>query len=199
MEPIILASESPRRRAFLELLGLPFVCVPAMIDETPEPGLGAREVALDLARKKALAIDGAPEGAGGAFGGRLVLAADTVVALEGGIFGKPASREEAARMLALFSGRRHEVITAIALRDLRDGGIDLRAVECAVDFARLSGAEIDWYLDTGEWRGAAGGYRLQEKGACLIERVLGSPSAVAGLPLRELFVMLRAGPRGLLI
>jgi len=184
MERITLASASPRRLDFFRLLGLPFDCEPADIDETPPPGLSPRQVAEDLALKKTLAVVGRTSA------NRWVFGADTVVALDGGIRGKPEDRDEARRTLGLLSGRRHEVTTAMALHDRLRGETDLRSATCEVEFAPLSPDEIEWYLETGEWQGAAGAYRLQERGACLIKSINGSPSAVAGLPLREFYVML---------
>jgi len=185
LERITLASASPRRQDFFRLLGLPFDCEPADVDETPEPGLTPRQVAEDLALKKALAV------AGRAVANRWIFGADTVVALDGEIRGKPGDRDEARRTLELLSGRWHEVTTAIALHDRLSGKTDRRSATCEVEFAQLSPDEIEWYLDTGEWQGAAGAYRLQERGACLIKSIKGSPSAVAGLPLREFYVVLR--------
>jgi len=189
MEPIILASASPRRQDFFRLMGLPFTCIPAMIDETPPPGLTPRQTAEELARRKALAVaERSPSSP-------WIFAADTIVVLEGEIFGKPADRVDARRMLERLAGRRHEVITAMALCNTQcntqSATLDCRSVVSEVAFAPLSGAEIEWYLDTGEWEGAAGAYRLQGLGACLIEAVNGSPSGVAGLPLREFYAMLR--------
>ncbi|MCL1930391.1 MAG: Maf family protein, partial [Treponema sp.] len=120
-----------------------------------------------------------------------VFAADTIVVLKNEIFGKPAGRDDARRMLERLAGQRHEVITAMALYNGRQKTTDSRSKTSEVAFAPLSGAEIDWYLDTGEWEGAAGAYRLQGLGACLIEAVNGSPSGVAGLPLRDFYAMLR--------
>jgi len=213
MENIVLASASPRRLDFFRLLGLPFVCVPADIDETLEPGLSPGEVAESLARQKALTVagklgafigtaqsvaasnacasPGATQGANADAPPRWVFAADTVVAPEGEILGKPESREEARRMLERLAGREHRVVTAMALHDRLTGTTDCRSATCAVEFAPLSPEEIEWYLDTGEWRGAAGGYRLQERGGCLVKAVKGHPGAVAGLPLRDFYVMLR--------
>ncbi len=183
MEPIILASASPRRQEFFRLLGLPFTCMPAMIDETPQPGLTPRQAAEDIAMRKTLAVAGKA-------GALWVFGADTMVVCGNDIFGKPADRCDARRMLERLAGRRHEVITAMALYNGNNRRTDCRSVSCAVDFAPLGEAEIQWYLDTGEWEGAAGAYRLQERGACLISSINGSPSAVAGLPLRDFFVML---------
>jgi len=185
MEPIILASASPRRQDFFRLLGLPFTCVPAEIDETPSPGLSPRQVAEDLARRKTRTVVEKQSAA------LWVLGADTIVVLDGNIIGKPADRNAAENMLKRLAGRRHEVITAMALYNGRWGDIDCRSVSCEVTFAPLTEAEITWYLDAGEWEGVAGSYRLQGLGACFITSINGSPSAVAGLPLHDFYVMLR--------
>ena len=171
----------------MRMLGLPFTCIPAMIDETPGQGLSPREVAEELAQRKALAVAGRAE-AGVA---RWIVGADTIVVLDGEIIGKPENRDEARQMLSRLAGRRHEVITAMALYNRQNGRTDCRCVSCEVDFAPLSEAEIEWYLDSGEWKGAAGAYRLHETGGCLIQSINGSPSAVAGLPLHAFYAMLR--------
>jgi septum formation protein len=119
-----------------------------------------------------------------------VLAADTVVALGRRTLGKPADEAEAAAFLALLSGRRHRVITAVALR--RDGRGWSRAVETAVRFKRLSAAEIAGYLASGEWRGKAGGYAIQGRAAAFVPWIGGSYSNVVGLPLTETLGLLEA-------
>lgn len=174
----MLASASPRRKAALELLGVPFVCIPADVDETPPPGLSPREAAEALALRKALAVAGrgAPH--------RFVFAADTVVALDGEIVGAPADGREALEALRRLSGRTHEAFTAMALLDSESGKTDVRSASCLVEFAALSDEEARRYVAAGEWRGAAGGYRLQERGACLVKSVNGQPGAVVGLPFR---------------
>jgi len=185
MEPIILASASPRRQDFFRLLGLPFTSMPAEIDETPPPGLTPRQAAEDLARRKTRTITEKLPAVQWVFG------ADTIVVLDGEIIGKPADRNTAQKMLERLSGRRHEVITAMALYNGRWGDIDCRSVSCEVAFAPLNEAEIEWYLNTGEWEGVAGSYRLQGLGACFITSINGSPSAVAGLSLHDFYVMLK--------
>jgi septum formation protein len=158
-----------------------------MIDETPEEGRAPRETAetfaLQKTRKAAEQAGGNPP--------QWICGADTVVALDGAIFGKPRDRIDARRMLERLSGREHEVTSAVALYKGRTGTIDCRTVSCAVNFAALSAAEIAWYLDSGEWQGVAGAYRLQGLAACFITSVTGSPSAVVGLPLHEFYDMLR--------
>ena len=187
METIVLASGSPRRQEYFRLLGLPCTIAPAMIDETPEKGRSPRETAETFALKKTWKA----VGQAGEQTPQWVCGADTVVALDGEIFGKPRDRLDARRMLEQLSGREHEVISAVALYNGRTGKTDCRTVSVAVDFAALSAAEIEWYLDTGEWQGVAGAYRLQGLAACFITSVTGSPSAVVGLPLHDFYGMLR--------
>jgi len=160
METMVLASGSPRRRGFLRLMGLAFACKPAGIDEAPEPGLGPREVAEALALRKAEAV-AARLGPGGA---RWILGADTVVALGGEIIGKPGSEGEAGRALRRLSGRRHEVVTAVALLDARSGRADRRWAGCEVEFAELSEGDVEWYVGTGEWRGPRAGTACRKGG-----------------------------------
>jgi septum formation protein len=192
MEPIILASASPRRQEFFRLLGLPFTCIPAQIDETPLAGLNPRQVAEDLALRKTMAVVAQLERGGTeTSSAQWVFGADTIVVLDGEIFGKAADRDAAKIMLERLAGRRHEVITAMALYNMRHKMSVCRSNMSEVVFAPLSMAEIEWYLDTGEWEGAAGSYRLQDRGGCLIESINGSPSGVAGLPLHDFYVMLK--------
>jgi septum formation protein len=192
MEPVILASGSPRRQEYFRLLGLPFSILPAMIEEVPPEGLNPRQVAEEFAvRKVRKAIELLKNRLPYTPRVRWIFGADTIISLDGDIFGKPASRENAKKMLGGLAGREHEVITALALYIEREERIDCRSVSCAVSFASLSDAEIEWYLDTGEWQGVAGAYRIQGLAACFISSITGSPSAVAGLPLRDFYVMLR--------
>ena len=187
MEPLILASASPRRQDFFRLLGLPFVCVPAETDETPNPGLCTGDAIGDIAKRKISAVAAKPA----VVSYRWIFAADTVVVHSGEMLGKPGNRSLAGEMLMRLSGQKHEVVTAMALFDRESGKTDVRPAVCQVEFAPLCRAEIEWYLDTGEWHGAAGAYRIQEKGACFVKSVTGQPSTVAGLPLRDFYVMLR--------
>ncbi|MDR0315482.1 MAG: Maf family protein [Treponema sp.] len=192
MEPIVLASGSPRRQEYFRLLGLPFSVEPAMIDEefreTDEP----RKIAEDLALKKALHVAGRMQAQKPLW----VFGADTIVVADSGIFGKPTDRGDAKQMLQRLAGREHEVISAMALWKGREQkancrSADCRSTSCRVTFAPMSGPEIEWYLDSEEWQGAAGAYRLQGLAACFISRVTGAPSTVVGLPLRDFYVMLR--------
>jgi len=120
-----------------------------------------------------------------------IFGADTVIAIGDKIFGKAQNRENAAGMLKELSGREHQVITSMALYNGREKKTDCRTTACKVIFDTMSEAEIDWYLNTNEWQGVAGAYRIQGLASCFINRIEGTLSAVAGLPLREFYVMLR--------
>jgi len=187
MESIILASGSLRRQEYFKLMGLPFSIMPAGIDEDADNITDPAEAAQARAIRKVKQVitimsDRLP---------RWIFGADTVVSLDGGIFGKPRDREEAGRMLAALSGKEHTVISAIALYNGIKKMIDCRSVSCTVRFARLSREEIEWYLDTGEWQEVAGAYRIQGLGGLFITSIAGPPSAVVGLPLHDFYDMLR--------
>ena len=182
-----MASESPRRQEFFRLLGLPFVCIPSGADESFDQRLDPKAVAEELAVRKIKKIletragDTAP----------WICGADTLIHLNGKIYGKPRDRVDAERMLLDFQGKTHEVICAIALYNSQKKTYDCRSVASAITFAPVSQGEIDWYLDCGEWQDAAGAYKIQGKASCFITGIHGSYSAVVGLPLREFYAMLR--------
>jgi len=179
---LTLASASPRRRELLAQIGVtPDAIMPADIDETPQRGEQPRPYALRLAREKAAAVD-VPG---------LVLAADTVVCVGRRILGKPADADEAARFLTLLGGRRHRVMTGIALRRA-DGFVSAKTVETSVKLKRLSAAELNAYIDSGEWQGKAGGYAIQGIGAAFVPWISGSYTNVVGLPLTEVAGLLNA-------
>jgi septum formation protein len=182
--PLLLASASPRRLELLARLGVaPDRIAPAEVDETPLKGELPRRLAERLSRAKAdAAAAAAPEA--------LVLAADTVVGVGRRILGKPGDEAEARRFLSLLSGRRHRVTTGVCL--LRpDGRRSERLVTTILAFQRLTEAQIDAYIATGEWRGAAGGYRIQERAEGFVRFLSGSHSNVIGLPLFETAQLLR--------
>ena len=175
---LILASASPRRRELLARLGLePARIVAPAIDETPLPGEIPRAHAIRLAAAKARAAAALAPGA-------YVLAGDTVVGVGRRILPKAEDEATARTCLALISGRRHRVFSAVALA-APDGTIREALSETALRFKRLSDSEIDAYLAGGEWRGKAGGYAIQgvAEGFCLW--LAGSHSGVMGLPLYE--------------
>lgn len=173
---LILGSASPRRRELLAQIGVvPDDIRPADIDETPRKGEQPRPYCVRLAREKALAITAAEDEA--------VLSADTIVTLGRRILGKPVDEADARRMLAALSGRRHQVITAVAMRmgdTLRE-----RVVTTKLRMKLLSDADMDAYIATGEWQGKAGGYGIQGYAARFIPWISGSYTAVVGLPLTE--------------
>lgn len=182
---IILASGSPRRRQLLEQVGLrDFVVRASDVDESVCPGLTPAEMVEELSARKAAAVvrESPKDG--------LVLAADTVVALEGAVLGKPASPEEAARMLAALSGRTHQVYTGLTLAG--PGAVRTEHEVTAVTFRALSGTEIAAYVATGEPMDKAGAYGIQGLGALLVQRLEGDYFNVMGLPLCRLGRMLRA-------
>lgn len=180
---LILASASPRRRELIARLGLtPDGIAPADIDETPAKGELPREYARRMAREKAEAA---------ASSDSFVLAGDTVVAAGRRILPKAEDEATARTCLELLSGRRHRVLSAIALRD-PDGKMRERLSETVVMFKRLSSEEIDAYIASGEWDGKAGGYAIQGLAEGLISRIQGSHSAVVGLPLYETRALLKA-------
>ena len=192
---LILASASPRRAELLTAAGIPFEIRPARIDEAARPGEDARTYASRVAVDKASAVAGSSPG-------RPVLAADTVVVIDGLILGKPADADDAKRMLRLLSGRTHEVLTAVVLlagnnaRGTRKSvPVSYTAVEVtAVEFVLLSRPEIDWYVATGEPADKAGAYAIQGLASRFVTRIEGSYSNVVGLPVSLVYMMCaRAG------
>jgi septum formation protein len=119
-----------------------------------------------------------------------VLGADTVIVHKGNILGKPADRRQAREMLTALADSTHQVITGLALYSPTQNRVDYLSEQTDVTFAPLSIREIQWYLDCGEWQDAAGGYRIQERGACLVTSINGSYSNVVGLPIRRLYELL---------
>ena len=180
---LILASASPRRRELLARLEVePARIVHADIDETPHKAELPRDYAQRMAREKALAA---------ADGASFVLAGDTVVAAGRRILPKAEDEATARECLELLSGRRHRVLSAVALL-APDGTLRARLSERAVRFKRLSPGEIAAYIASGEWRGKAGGYAIQGRAEGLIGWISGSHSGVVGLPLYETRALLRA-------
>ena len=175
---LILASASPRRLDLLARLGLtPDAVEPADIDEAEAPGELPRALALRLAVEKGRAV--APR-----HPGAVVLSADTVVGVGRRILPKTEDAAEAARCLALLSGRSHRVFTGLAVTG-PDGTERTRVSETRVKVARLSKQDADAYLASGEWRGKAGGYGIQGAFEGYIQQIVGSYSGVVGLPLYE--------------
>jgi nucleoside triphosphate pyrophosphatase len=180
---LVLASASPRRLDLLKRIGVvPDDVVPSAIDETPRRGELPVRYACRMAAAKAAAL---------AKPGVLVLAADTVVAAGRRILPKAVHEAEARASLDLLSGRRHRVHSAVTLVDA-NGRARHRLATSIVAFKRLSAAELDDYLASGEWEGKAGGYAIQGRAEALIRWISGSHSAIVGLPLFETRALLRA-------
>jgi septum formation protein len=185
---LVLGSASPRRRELIARLGLtPDHILAADIDETPLKAEEPRVYACRMAREKALA---AAAMAGAPIGGH-VLAGDTVVALGRRILPKAEDEATARHCLELMSGRRHRVLSAVALLS-PDGTLRERMSETVVRFKPLSITEIDAYVAGGEWHGKAGGYAIQGSAEGLIAWIGGSHSGVVGLPLFETRALLKA-------
>jgi septum formation protein len=179
--PLVLASASPRRKGLLEGLRLAFDAVAPGLDESVREGEPPRAYVLRVALEKAAAGARLRPGA-------LVLAADTAVVLGDAILGKPSGEAEARRMVRALSGKRHSVLTGVALDGAARASV---VVETAVWFRPLSEAEIAWYASTGEPLDKAGAYAIQGAGGMLLERIEGSASNVVGLPLAETVELLR--------
>ncbi|MFX0542640.1 Maf family protein [Roseovarius sp. S4756] len=180
---LILGSASPRRRDLLAQIGvLPDEIRPPDINEAPAKAELPRPYCIRMAYEKALAVIAEDRD--------IVLSADTTVALGRRILGKPEDAGEAEAFLRALSGRRHSVITAVAVR--RGARVWQRDVLTKVKMKRLSDAEIAAYLATGDWQGKAGGYGIQGPAGALIPWISGSFTAVVGLPLAETAVLLRA-------
>jgi len=180
---LVLASASPRRRDLLAQAGvIPDIVAAADIDETPHKDESPRALAQRLAVEKARAV--AP-----AHAGCHVLAADTVVAVGRRLLGKPADEDEARRFLSLLSGRRHRVYSGVAII-APNGRMASRVVMTAVQFKRLTEADIAACLAGAEWRGKAGGYAIQGVAGAFIPSINGSYTNVVGLPLHETLCLL---------
>jgi septum formation protein len=168
---LVLASRSPRRRAILEQLGVEFRVEVPQVDELDEGD--PRELVLENARRKAAAVEG-----------ERVLGVDTAVVLGERAFGKPRDAREAEGFLRALSGRDHEVMSGIELRDAEGERAEVAVTR--VRFRDLDARTIDWYISRGEWGDCAGGYAIQGKGAALVEEIEGDYWNVVGLPLPTL-------------
>lgn len=186
---LVLASDSPQRRAMLERLGVAFELRPTHVAEIErgQPEQVAVQNAL-LKARAARALSPAGETArppGEA--SEIVLGCDTLVALDGRIYGKPANEGEARATLRALSGATHTVLSGLAL--LSEEGERVVSARTEVDFRELGEDSIDWYVAGGEWRGRAGGYAIQGMGAALVRAIRGDYENVVGLPLATLLDM----------
>jgi septum formation protein len=174
VDPLLLASTSPQRRAILEQLAIPFEVVAPEYEEHDPPDADAVELVREHARGKARSVAhlGGPH--------RPVLGVDTAVAVDGELLGKPADLTDAERMLELLAGRTHRVVSGLCL--LTAGWEVVEHETTTVAFRALTPRELAHHLATGEWEGRAGGYAIQGRGAALVERIEGDYLNVVGLP-----------------
>ena len=180
---LILASQSPRRKELLGLFHIPFTVQVADIDEAMDPSKSPQEEVSRVSRLKALAVAGNSED--------VIIAADTIVVLEGNVLGKPADRRDAIRMLTALSGRDHQVMTGVTV--VRGSRILTHTEVTDIHFRSLSQAEILRYVDTGEPMDKAGSYGIQGGAALFVEKMHGDYYNVMGLPVCRLWQMLHAG------
>jgi septum formation protein len=185
MEPIILASSSLRRQEILKQLGFPFTVMTPQVDEKVE-STDPLTMVQDISRKKADYVLSV-------ITDRFlpwVLGGDTLIYHQGKVIGKPSSREEADEFISSFSGSSHSVFSGLALYSGRSKSIITQANETVVHFKKISPEEKAWYLDSGEWQGVAGAYRIQGKAAFFIDRIEGQYHSVVGLPISDLYDIL---------
>jgi septum formation protein len=181
--PLVLASTSPARRALLGTLGLPFLAVAPGVDESFAEGTPVEDVVRMLAERKARAVAARyPEA--------LVLGADQLAEVEGRLLGKPSGRAEARAQLLALSGKSHRLLTSVCL--LGEGREETVVDEARLTLFPLSDAEVEAYLDTREWEGCAGGYRVEGRGQALMERIEGDRTSIQGLPMQVVVRLLRA-------
>jgi septum formation protein len=185
-QPLVLASSSPRRRELLTQIGVQFEVVVEPVDETRHSGEAPVDYVCRLACAKAAVVN-TQEQAGQR---RPVLGADTIVVAEGQVLGKPVDADDAARMLMLLSGRRHQVMSAVCI--MQGERQQLRLSTSTVEFRSLSATDIAAYWASGEPEGKAGAYAVQGLGALFINYLEGSYSGVVGLPLFETAELLAA-------
>ncbi len=186
MDTVILASGSPRRRDLLSRVKLPFKVVSPGVAEQYPSGEPVRDLVAAIARKKAEVVVDMFR----AESPRWVLGVDTVVEVDGRLLGKPAGIEEAESMIAVLSGKVHRVFSGLALVVERTRPMETACVATEVKFKDMSPEEQRYYIESGEWAGAAGAYRIQERGAFFVEWIRGSYSNVVGLPLETFYGML---------
>jgi len=187
---LLLASASQRRIEILDGLGIRFSTCATAIDESvfDDRAIGERVVAL--ASLKARTGMDIHKGGSQSPDPMLVIGADTLVSVDGVALGKAADKKEAGIMLRMLSGRTHTVSTGLCVIESTTSRVETALSETLVVFNPLSEAEIEWYLETGEWSGAAGAYRIQEHASYFVKRIEGSFSGVVGLPLHAFYAIL---------
>lgn len=176
--PLLLASISPRRKAILTQIGIPFEAVGSRVKETFYEKLSPMQMACQMAMRKAESVHDL-------YHNRWILGADTIVVLNRKVFGKPRDARECREMLQYLSGKNHRVITGFCIVDPRGTSIHIEAVTTRVKVKHISEREIEAYIKTGEPFGKAGGYAIQGIGSFMIEHIKGSYTNVVGLPVCE--------------
>lgn len=191
MTPIILASNSPRRRELLSLTALPFLVLPVSVDESPMPGEDPLNCVVRLAELKAATAQELAARMGFP-AGQVIIASDTIVTRQGSIFGKPVDREDARRILTELRGQTHQVLTAITLVTVQTG--KRSTVHCTTDvpIRNFTDSEMEEYIETGDPMDKAGAYAIQHDGFHPVEKMDGCYASVMGLPLCHLVRELEA-------
>lgn len=185
MERITLASASPRRKELMERLGLTLDIVIPETEEIMTITSNEKDLAQKLSKEKLEDVKKrTPEAL-------WIVASDTFIYFDGKCLGKPRDRKEAEEMLKALSGKTHQVVTGIAVYSKRKNRLITDADCSTVTFNNLSNDDLNWYLDTGEWKDAAGAYKIQEKGECLVKEIKGSFSSIMGLPINRLYGILK--------
>ena len=186
MEPIILASASPRRQEILKNLGIPFTIVHDYTKEENDLSITPAELAESIAIKKVKNAAKITAGQNVPW----ILGADTLISANGEVFGKPDNRDEAYKMISSFSGKTHQVITSLALFSNTTHLLTTRISQNDVTFITMTNQQIEQYLDTGEWQGVAGGYRIQGLASYFISKISGTYSSIMGLPINDFYDIL---------
>lgn len=185
MELIHLISGSPRRQTLLRQMGLPFEVNPVNTEEFMDPAMDPEKLAASIAEEKLHAfLKSQPKNI------QWAIAADTFIHFNGKTIGKPMNRADAMNELMQFSGKTHQVLTGVTLYRGKSETAITEVDKTDVTFRKLTENEIQWYLNTEEWKDVAGSYRIQEKGECLIRGINGSYSNVMGLPITLFYGML---------
>lgn len=195
-QKLILASGSAYRKQVLESMNLDFETIISKIDESFADKYACEERPEIIAKAKAEAVHAKiqqlPPEQRQKYSSALIIAADTLLMMNGKSYGKPHDRSEAFQFLEAFSGKNHFAVTAIVVFNMQTETYHSVKNKTSVTFKTLNAKEINAYLDSNEWHGAAGGYRVQGLAACFIKQIEGSPSCVAGLPISDFYDILRS-------
>lgn len=188
MEPIILASSSQRRQEIFKQLGIPYMVVMPEIKEEYPTDIEFEKIPEHLASKKIkAAMKVLPQGQNVPW----IFAADTLIFKGDKVYGKPETKEQAVEFLKELQDGTHTVITAIALFNGKINYLSTRTSINKVTFSPISDKEIEWYIETGEWHGVAGAYRIQGMASCFISHIEGTQSSIIGLPIFEFYDILK--------